>query len=125
MNLMSSDSADSVWTTEVNELRNGVHVAQAIIPERLDDLPILVLNCSDEPCKINAETILADLALANCTEPTDNETLTMLAGEQSYAHLSNLLEGLETGVTEQQRAELMRTLREYADVFSTGELDLG
>jgi len=49
----------------------------------------------------------------------------MQAGEQSYAHLSNLLEGIETGVTEQQHAELVSTLREYADVFFTGELDLG
>jgi len=49
----------------------------------------------------------------------------MQMGEQPYAHLSKLLEGVETRVTEQQRAELMSTLREYADVFSTGELDLG
>jgi len=73
MNRMSSDSADSTKTTKVSELRNGVHVARAILPERLDDLPILVLNCSDEPCEINAETILADLvladlALADCAE---------------------------------------------------------
>jgi len=68
---------------------------------------------------------MTDLLLADCTESTDKETLTMQAGEQSYTHLRKLLEGVETGVTEQQRAELMSTLREYADVFSTGELDLG
>jgi len=54
MNRMSSDSGGGVWTTEVSELKNGVNVARAILTERLDDLPILVLNCSDEPCEINA-----------------------------------------------------------------------
>jgi len=125
MNRMSSDSRGGVWTTEVSELRNGVNRARAILPERLDDLPILVLNCSDEPCEINAETILTELSLAKCAEQTDNEALTMQTGEQSYAHLRKLLEGIETGVTEQQRAELVSTLRENADVFSTEELDLG
>jgi len=49
----------------------------------------------------------------------------MKVGEQSYAHLSKLLDGLDTGVSDAQRTELMHTLREYADVFSMGELDLG
>jgi len=52
MNRMSSDADGSVWTTKVSELKNGVHVALAILSERLDDLPILVLNSSDEPCKV-------------------------------------------------------------------------
>jgi len=55
MNRMVSSSKGGVWTTEVSELRNGVNVARAILPERLNDLPILVLNCSDEPCEINAD----------------------------------------------------------------------
>jgi len=123
MNRMASESGGGVWTTEVSELKNGVNVARAILPERLNSLPILVLNCSDEPCEINAETILTELSLAQCTEQTEDKTLKV--GGQSYAHLSRLLEGLDTGVSDAQRAELMNTLREYADVFSTGELDLG
>jgi len=100
-------------------------VARAILPERLDDLPILVLNSSDEPCEIHEDTILAELSLAKCAEQIEDEMLTTRVGDQSYAHLSKLLDGVATGVTEQQRAELVSTLREYADVFATGELDLG
>jgi len=65
------------------------------------------------------------LLLAGCAEQTDDKILTTRVGEQSYAHLSKLLDGVDTRVSEQQRAELVSTLREYADVFSTGELDLG
>jgi len=125
MNRMSGDTDGGLWTTEVSELRNGVNVARAILPERLNDLPILVLNCSNEPCEINAETIITELSLAQCAEQTKNETLTKEVGGQSYAHLSKLLNGLDAGVSDAQRAELVNTLREYADVFSTGELDLG
>jgi len=46
------DEGHTVWTTEVSELHNGVNVARAILPQRLDDLPILVLNSSDQPCEI-------------------------------------------------------------------------
>jgi len=125
MNRMSSDANSGVWTTELSELRNGVNVARAILPERLNDLPILVLNCSNEPCEINAETILTKLSLAQCDEQIENETLTREVGGQSYAYLSKLLGGVDAGVSDVQRAELVSTLREYADVFSTGELDLG
>jgi len=122
---MLSDSEGGVWTTEVSELKNGGNVARAILLERLDDLPILVLNSSDEPCKIHEHTILAELLLAKCADQLEDETLITQEGDQSYAHLSKLLDCVDIGVTEQQRAELVRTLREYAAVFSTGELDLG
>jgi len=42
----------------------------AILPARLDNLPILVLNVSNEACEINAETVLAELSLANCAKKT-------------------------------------------------------
>jgi len=103
MTRMTSDANDghSVWTTEVSELRNGVNVARAILPERLDDLPILELNRSDQPCKIQADTILTELTLARCTDENDDETLTSSDGEQSYLHLSKLLEGMDGNVSEE------------------------
>jgi len=122
---MSNEPSGGVWTTEVSELKNGVNVARARLPEQLNDLPILVLNCSNEPCEINAETILTELSLAQCTEQTEDETLTREGGGQSFAHLSKLLDVLDVGVSSAQRVEFVNTLREYADVFSTGELDLG
>jgi len=109
----------------VSELRNGVNVARAILPERLDNLPILVLNSSDQPCKIHADTILTDLSLAQCTDENNEEILTSSDGKQSYIHLSKLFEGIDHDVSEDQRSELIKTLHEYADVFSIGKLDLG
>jgi len=127
MTRMTSDAGDgnNVWTTEVGELRNGVNVARAILPERLDNLPILVLNSSDLPCEIQAGTILTELALAQCNDESEEEIVTSPVGEQSYLHLSKLLDGIHGDVSECQRSELIQMLHEYADLFSKGELDLG
>jgi len=125
MSRMQGGSDRDVWTTEVSELRNGENVARAILPERLDDLPIIVLNCSTEPCEINADTILTELTLAECTKENDENELTAAEGVRSYKPLSKLMEGVDEQVSEEQRVELIKILREYSDVFSTGELDLG
>jgi len=122
---MQGGSDEGVWTTEVSELRNGVNVARAILPERLDDLPIFVLNSSTEPCEINADTILTELTLAKCAKENDKNELTAEKGDRSYKHLSKLMEGVDERVSKEQRLELIKIPREYSDVFSTGELDLG
>jgi len=100
-------------------------VARALLPERLDNLPILVLNVSNESREIRAGTILSELSLATCTEDSHEEALTAEEGERSNKHLSKLLEGVDEQVSEEQRVELVKMLREYVDVFSTGEHDLG
>jgi len=80
---------------------------------------------SNEPCEINAETVLTELSLATCGESNDEIVLTAGESDRSYKHLSKLLEGVDERVSEEQRVELIKILREYEDVFSTGENDLG
>jgi len=108
MTRMTTDATDgqSVWTTEVSELRNGVNGARAVLPKRLDNLPILVLTCSDQPCEIRADTVLTELSLAQCTDGNKEERLTSPVGDQSYTHLSKLLEGIVDDVSEEQRGSL-------------------
>jgi len=121
---MCGSTEQGVWMTEVSELDNGVNVARAILPERLDNLPILVSNVSNEPCEICAETILTELSLATCAGDEHEQALTAEEGERSYKHQSKLLEGVDDRVLVGQRVELIKMLREYGDVFSTGEHDL-
>jgi len=97
MSRMQGDSDGGVWTTEVSELKNRVNVARAILLEKLDDLPILVLNSSTEPCEINSDTILTELTLAKCTKKNDENELTAEEGDRWYKHLSKLMEGSMSG----------------------------
>jgi len=68
MSRTSPESADSVWTTEARQLRTGVMVARAVIPPRLNEVPILVLNLSRVPLMIRSNTLLSELSIAQCME---------------------------------------------------------
>jgi len=124
MNRMSHGEAEHVWTTEVNELKNGVKVARAIMPHRLDKVPVLVLNDSIVSKKIDAGTVLSKLTIAECMNKGG-----AVEGDVSYTgcyeHLSKLTEGIDGSVTEEQKIRLVEILKRYSDVFSKKELDLG
>jgi len=64
------------------------------------------------------------LALSTYAEGNYENELTAAEGGQSYKHLSKLMVGVDERVSEEQRVKLIKLLREYLDVFSTGELDL-
>jgi len=54
MSRMYGNPDDGVWTTEVSELENCVNVARAILPERLNNLPILASGADGhERCRQN------------------------------------------------------------------------
>jgi len=92
------------------------------MPQRLNNVPILVLNSSNVSKKISAETVLSNLSVAEWVEGGNSK------GEgdgNEYGHFSNLMEGIDNSVTDEQTNRLRDTLRKYFDVFSKGELDLG
>jgi len=90
----------------------------------MEEIPVLVLNSSDAPKKVAANTILADLSAAECVDEQDHQEEGK-EGQDKFAHLAGLMDGVEDSMTERQREHLTQVLEKYADVFSTGELDLG
>jgi len=93
-NRMSGEPIDHVWTTDIKELKACVTVARAILPERLEDIPVLVLNSSDAPCCVRGETILLELSLAKCVDDIGNLEENVASSEngvaKSYEHMSKL-----------------------------------
>jgi hypothetical protein len=54
--------ADVDWSTEPSQLRPGVHVARTLVPQdRLNNVPIRVLNVLSEPVVVPAGTSLTEL----------------------------------------------------------------
>jgi hypothetical protein len=49
------------WCTEVQEVGPGLCVARAVVPSRLDNLPIVVMNVSQEATILDAGADLAEL----------------------------------------------------------------
>jgi len=68
INRMDAGNKGHVWTTEANELRGGISVARSIVPEKLDNVPVLVLNSSNVKKKVGAQKVLADLSSAEFIE---------------------------------------------------------
>jgi len=121
---MTPVSNNQVCTTEAGELKIGLSVTRAVLPQRLDGVPVLVLHSSNFPKRLAAATILSDLSLAECVKEQSTQGSSK-EGENKSAHLVNLKEGLDDSVSEAQRERLVEVLKNYSDVFSTGELDLG
>jgi len=122
---MSQDEAEHVWTTEANELKNGVKVARVIMPHRLHEVPVLVLNDSNVSKKIDAGTVLSKLTMGECIseEGALEGALEGILDAGCYEHLSKLIQGIDGSVTEEQKLRLVEILKRYFDVFSKGELD--
>jgi len=70
---MTAELPDQVWTTENNVLRSGLLVARAIMPQRLEEMPVLVLNTSNKPRVVRVDAVLSSLTVAQCVEETKIE----------------------------------------------------
>jgi len=96
-NRMSQDEAEHVWTTEANELKNGVKMARAIMPHRLNEVPVFVLNDSNVSKKIDAGTVLSKLNMAECI----NDRGALEGGVSDagcYEYLGKLTKGIDNSV---------------------------
>jgi len=122
MNRMDAGIKGHVWTTEANELRGGISVARTVVPERLNNVPVLVFNSSNVEKKVGARTVLADLTMSEFVED-DRE----MEGEGwlSCEHLDGLMTEIDGSITSEQAKGLTSPLKKYSDVFSRNELDLG
>jgi len=103
-------------------LRGGISVAKTVVQERLDNVPVLVLNSSNVEKRVGARTILADLTMSEFVE---EEMETEGEGGLSCKHLDGLMTGIDGNVTSEQAEGLTGLLKKYSDVFSRNELDLG
>jgi len=115
MNRMDAGIKGHVWTTEANQLKGGISVARTVIPERLDNVPVLVLNSSNIEKKVGARMILADQTMSEFIE---EERETEREGGLSGEHLDGLMTGIDESVTSEQADGLTSLLERYLDVFS-------
>jgi len=123
MNKMDAGIKGHVWNTEGNELRGGISVARTVVTERLDNVPVLVLNSSNIEKKSGPRTILADFSLAEFVEegmePGD------IKKEEGCENLDGLMTGIDGSATREQAEGWSSLLKRYSDVFFKNELDLG
>jgi RNase H-like domain found in reverse transcriptase/Reverse transcriptase (RNA-dependent DNA polymerase)/Integrase core domain/Integrase zinc binding domain/Zinc knuckle len=120
MTYPNRDVIDTDWATEPNLLKSGLQVARVLLPSRLVDVPVRVLNTTDHPITVEASAELTECAAVNVnqiteTQPTSND----------LEHLEKLIEGVDPSVSDAEKQQLRTLLHAYQDVFSTSEMDLG
>src|SRR6266516_1789285 len=108
------------YATVPERLQRGVYIARSIIPHQCTNVPVRILNTTDEAIVIRAGSQVAEL------EPvTINETEAQSNTVEEDAWKDKLIEGIDEEITELERAQLNEILSRYADCFSRTEFDLG
>ena len=119
---LREDPQDEDWCTENgNPEGSDLLVARTLVPKVLDNVPVRVLNGTAKPVLVRAESVLVDLdAVVTVEESPEQSEM-----RSSASRLYGLLDRVEAGVKDEDREKLAALLKQYSDVFSSSEYDLG
>jgi len=113
----------SVWITdpENKQLRNGLLISRTLVPNQEINVPVRVLNVTDKPIKLKADTMIANLQQGTVlAEPEDSST-----GLIVPSPLDQIVDGVDSSVENRYRRELRQLLQKYQVAFSVTEQDVG
>ena len=118
-----------VWMVEEKTgKRSPIMVARAVIEPRGGEVPVRLLNPTDQPVTLHKGTQIATLDMVEA--PTDTEVGEVQAHpEQGSVGKEEMLEQmvrlLERDLTETQREQLLNLLKRYSDIFAENRQDVG
>lgn len=120
---MEQESA-SAWGTEPHEIKNGILVARALLPNRAENLPVRIMNVTDEPVGLNKDTVVGSLEpLQPLPPPSPQPSLNEPA--EYGAIVDDMMSKVDSSVPDDIRVKLKELLLRYPTVFSKDEWDLG
>ena len=108
------------WMTEVREIMPGVHVARVLVNEKASNSLVRVVNLTKEPIRLDKDQLLGGLYPVQIEVSGETQES---PGEPPFEEA--LLNELPEDVPHEAKKKLEGLLREYRDVFSTSEGDLG
>lgn len=109
------------WVTEPVEIKKGLWVARTVLPHRRADLPIRVMNITDQTVTIKQGSQLTEAVPADIVDETQSE----IREESTPEFPEKLLEKVHESVSQDDKEILKNLLQTYSDVFSHSEYDLG
>jgi len=115
--------SDEHWMTEPKEMRPGLLVARVIVPSRYDDVPVRVMNVTDEPIKVSPGAVMTDLSEVEPLNVTLNTASNI--DNTSSGVIRTLVHKVHHTINEQDKDRLSTLLTAFSDILSTGEFDLG
>ena len=124
-----AEQSNPEWGTEARSLAPNLRVARTIVPtDRVDNVPVRVINTSPETITLKAGTTVSDLIPFEIVGPLpcgdESATATDLASEASRM-IEDMTSRVDGSLPESFVITLKEILTEYSDVFSRSEYDLG
>src|SRR5271163_271741 len=114
------DDSCGNWITEAAETQDGLWVARIALPDRDENLPVLILNTNDEKLWLKKGSELAEAVVAQVEDSTEVKSV-----DGCFTHVDPLVEDATDKLGVEERQQLKEIVRSYSDVFSSGEYDLG
>ena len=113
--------SSSEWATKPFEVAPGLRMARTMVADSPSNVGLQVINTNDHEVRLPKGMSLGQL-----------EEVVPVAAEQhgagndgDYSHVYSVIDGIDTAVYTEQRAELEQLLKKHHDVFSKGDHDLG
>jgi len=126
----SEEKLTETWGTEAVEIQPGLLAARTLLPNRLKNLPVRLLNTSDKSIQLEKSSIVSPMvpflaANVKMEKSPEEETEVKKPVLTEEEIIEDMVSGVDSSVTEETKASLTRLLQKYSTVFSKGEWDLG
>jgi len=130
---IGEQSSSLTWATVPTECKDGLLVARSIMPNRVKELPVRVMNVTEEPVKLSRGTFITGLQPVTPVQ-TERQEMSTVQGhggddKKSQATDEEIIEivmaKVHESVSQDTRERLTAMLHKYSSVFSKGDWDLG
>jgi transposase InsO family protein len=119
----AKDTSGSTWIAEPRVAQPGVVTARAVVPDRVVDIPMRVININSQPAALKKGCLMAELHPAEIIEA--NPVTNQADSESLPSVLEELVDKVDPSVPESVVRDLQELLIEYQSAFSIGPDDLG
>ena len=117
-----TDTGPATWSTEPRILKDKLLVARSMLPDRLENVPVRVLNTTKTPVILEKGTSISNLQPVS---PLTSEQPHADSALQNDEVIDDMLSRVDDSVPEEVRLGLREVLNKYSTVFSRNEWDLG
>ena len=111
------------WVTQASEPKKGVRIARTLVDNKTSQVRLRMINTNKDEaslpkgmplCRLEEALVVSDVS----EQPADSS-------ERDCSHIDALLNTVDDSVSEDDVERLRKVLVDNAEVFSTGDFDLG
>jgi transposase InsO family protein len=117
--------AEHNMSMEPSETEHGLCVAGALLPPRSYNLPARIVNVSGRSVRLHEGETLGKTQVLKTADVIETECVRKGSAEAGADWRKELLEKVDSSVTQVEKKRLNDILNEYEDCFSQHEFDLG